>query len=178
VHTVDPLAYPGRASVLSLPKEDIPMRAFDFAPLYRTTVGFDRLAGLLDQVSGLDTEGSTFPPYNIERLGETEYRISMAVAGFSQGDIKIELKEQVLTVTGEKAADDQARQYLHRGIAGRTFARRFQLADHVEVKAADLKDGLLHIDLSRNVPERLKPRSIAIGQGKVGTTQVQIEAAA
>jgi molecular chaperone IbpA len=139
------------------------MRTFDFAPLYRTSVGFDRLAALLDQVSGPDTDGTAFPPYNIERLGETDYRITMAVAGFGQSDIKIEQNAQVLSVSGEKTGDDAQRAYLHRGLAGRRFARRFQLADHVEVTAADLKDGLLHIDLVRNVPERLKPRSIAIG---------------
>ena len=141
------------------------MRTFDFAPLYRSTVGFDHFAALLDQISGLDNDSGAFPPYNIERLGENDYRITMAVAGFSQSDVRIELNEQVLTVTGEKSADDKARQFLHRGIAGRSFARRFQLADHVEVRAADLTDGLLHIELVRNVPERLKPRTIAIGNG-------------
>ena len=139
------------------------MRTFDFAPLYRSTVGFDRLAALFDQVSGLDNDATSFPPYNIERLGENDYRITMAVAGFGHSDIKIEQNAQVLAITGDKSADDKARQFLHRGIAGRTFARRFQLADHVEVRSADLKDGLLHIDLVRNVPERLKPRSIVIG---------------
>lgn len=137
------------------------MRAFDFSPLYRSTVGFDRLAQMLDQVSGVD-EGNTYPPYNIERLGDNDYRITMAVAGFGEADIKIEVKEQVLGVIGEKAAEDKDRQFLHRGIAARAFSRRFQLADHVEVKGAQLKDGLLHIDLVRNVPERLKPRTIAI----------------
>jgi molecular chaperone IbpA len=139
------------------------MRAFDFSPLYRASVGFDRFAQLIDQMSGLEADGSTFPPYNIERVSENEYRITMAVAGFAQPDLKIELNEQVLTVAGDKPAEPKDRQYLHRGIAGRTFSRRFQLADHVEVKTAELKDGLLHIDLVRNVPERLKPRQIAIG---------------
>ena len=139
------------------------MRTFDFAPLYRSTIGFDRFASLFDQAAGID-DGAGYPPYNIERLGETEYRITMAVAGFTRDEIKIDLNGDALTVTGEKSADDKTRQFLHRGIAGRTFSRRFQLADHVEVKGADLKDGLLHVDLMRNVPERLKPRSIAIGQ--------------
>jgi molecular chaperone IbpA len=138
------------------------MRPFDFAPLYRSAVGFDRLVHLIDQVAGFDNDATSFPPYNIERTGEHDYRITMAVAGFAQGDIKIELNEQVLTVTGEKGSDDKQRQFMHRGIAGRSFARRFTLADHVEVKSADLNNGLLHIDLVRNVPERLKPRSIAI----------------
>ena len=151
------------------------MRAYDFAPLYRSTIGFDRFASLFDQAAGLD-DGNAFPPYNIERLTENEYRITMAVAGFVRDEIKVELNADVLTVTGNKAGDeDNSRQFLHRGIAGRAFARRFQLADHVEVKGADLKDGLLHIDLVRNVPERLKPRSIAIGQT---SKPVQIEAAA
>jgi molecular chaperone IbpA len=150
------------------------MRTFDFAPLYRSTIGFDRFASLFDQAAGID-DGTGYPPYNIERTAETEYRISMAVAGFGRDEIKIELNGDTLTVTGEKAADDKARQFLHRGIAGRTFSRRFQLADHVEVKGADLRDGLLHLDLVRNVPERLKPRSIAIGPA---TATAQLEAAA
>ena len=149
------------------------MRPFDFAPLYRSTVGFDQLVQMLDSVAGFDAEPTAYPPYNIERLGETEYRITMAVAGFAEPEIKIEVKENALNVTGSKAADGKERSFLHRGIATRAFERRFQLADHVEVKAADLKDGLLHIDLVRNVPERLKPRTIAIG----GEAVKQIEAA-
>ena len=154
------------------------MRTFDFAPLYRASVGFDRFAQLIDQMSGLEAETSVFPPCNIERLGDNDYRITMAVAGFSDAEIKIELNEQVLTVAGEKAAVEGAtapKQYLHRGIAARSFSRRFQLADHVEVKTAAMKDGLLHIDLVRNVPERLKPRQIAIS-AEVGT-QRQLAAA-
>ncbi|MEQ1648144.1 MAG: Hsp20 family protein [Hyphomicrobiaceae bacterium] len=146
-------------------------RPFDFAPLYRSTVGFDRLVQMLDSVSAPDTE-TAYPPYNIERLTENEYRITMAVAGFSDAEIKIEVKENALTVTGAKAAESKERQFLHRGIATRAFERRFQLADHVEVKGADLKDGLLHLELVRNVPERLKPRSISIGTG----SHKQIEA--
>lgn len=151
------------------------MRAFDFSPLYRSTVGFDRLAQMLDQAGGVD-EGNTYPPYNIERLGDNEYRITMAVAGFGQSEIKIDVIEQVLSVSGEKAPDEKERQFLHRGIAARAFSRRFQLADHVEVKGAQLKDGLLHIELVRNVPERLKPRTISITTA--GATSKQIEAAA
>lgn len=149
------------------------MRPFDFAPLYRSTVGFDRLVQMLDNVSAPESE-TTYPPYNIERLAENEYRITMAVAGFTDAEIKIEVKENALTVSGSKAADGKERQFLHRGIATRTFERRFQLADHVEVKGAELKDGLLNLDLVRNVPERLKPRTIAIGAG----TNKQIEATA
>ncbi|MCB1505712.1 MAG: Hsp20 family protein [Hyphomicrobiaceae bacterium] len=137
------------------------MRHMDFAPLYRSTIGFDRIAQLFDSLGSVD-EGA-YPPYNIERLGENEYRITMAVAGFSGDEIKIEVKEQSLTVRGEKVPDGNERQFLHRGIAARSFERRFQLADYVEVKGADLKDGLLHIDLVRNIPERMKPRTIAIG---------------
>lgn len=141
------------------------MRHFDFAPLYRSTVGFDRLVQLLDSVTGFDNDGSTYPPYNIERLGDNDYRITMAVAGFSEPEITIEVKEQTLSVKGEKKPAEKEQKFLHRGIATRTFERRFQLADHVEVKGAELKDGLLHLDLVRNVPERLKPRQIAIGNG-------------
>jgi len=139
------------------------MRPFDFAPLYRSTVGFDRLFQLLD--GGVEGEASTYPPYNIERTADNKYRITMAVAGFAKDEIGIQVKEQSLTVKGEKKADDKDRQFLHRGIATRAFERRFQLADHVEVTGADLQDGLLHLDLVRNVPERLKPRSVQIGNG-------------
>jgi molecular chaperone IbpA len=149
------------------------MRTFDFAPLYRASVGFDRVAQMFDQISGLDADGSTFPPYNIERIDENAYRITMAVAGFAEGDLKLALDAQVLTVTGEKPADDKSRVYLHRGIAGRTFIRRFQLEDHVEVKSAELKDGLLHIALVRNLPERLKPRHIPIGTSSEPAKQLQ-----
>ena len=142
------------------------MRAFDFAPLYRSTVGFDRLVQMLDGGAAFDAEPTAFPPYNIERLSDTAYKITMAVAGFTDTEIKIEVKENGLTVTGTKSADAEAKQYLHRGIAARAFERRFQLADHVEVTSADLKDGLLHVGLVRNVPERLKPRTISIGTAK------------
>jgi molecular chaperone IbpA len=149
------------------------MRQFDFAPLYRSTVGFDRLVQLLDSVGGVDADG--YPPYNIERLGDNEYRITMAVAGFAQDELNVEVKEQSLLVSGHKKPDEKDRTFLHRGIAARSFERRFQLADHVEVKGADVKDGLLHVDLVRNLPERMKPRSIAIGGGE---SSKQIEAAA
>ncbi len=136
------------------------MRPFDFAPLYRSTVGFDRLVQLMDS---LGTEDVAYPPYNIERVGEDTYKITMAVAGFSREDINVEVKDTTLSVRGEKAADKEKREFLYRGIAERGFSRRFQLADHVEVTGADLKDGLLHIDLKRSIPERLKPRTISIG---------------
>jgi molecular chaperone IbpA len=142
------------------------MRTFDLNPLYRSTVGFDRLFGLLDSLSG-DTRSETYPPYNIERTGENTYRITMAVAGFGQDDLTIEAKENVLTVKGEKKTENEDdREVLYRGIASRAFERRFQLADYVEVKGADLVHGLLHVDLVREIPEAMKPRTIAIGNGK------------
>ncbi|PPC99087.1 MAG: molecular chaperone [Hyphomicrobium sp.] len=137
------------------------MRHTDFTPFYRSAIGFDRLIQMLDQASGYDSE-NTYPPYNIERTGENAYRISLAVAGFTPAELKIEVKEQTLTVTGEKAAETSDKKYLHRGIAARAFERRYQLADHVDVTGANFENGLLHVDLVRNVPERMKPRAIAI----------------
>ena len=151
------------------------MRPYDFAPLYRSTVGFDRLVQMLDSAAGFESEGTTYPPYNIERLGDNDYRITMAIAGFSEPEIKIEVKENTLAVTGSKGAESKERQFLHRGIATRAFERRFQLADHVEVKAADLQDGLLHIELVRNVPERLKPRTVTIGKTAAATAPQRLE---
>jgi molecular chaperone IbpA len=139
------------------------MRTFDLAPLYRSTVGFDRLFSLLDQVAGVDAAPS-YPPYNIERTGENAYRISLAVAGFTDADLSIETKENTLTIRGErKKSAENAGEMLYQGIAARAFERRFQLADHVEVKAATLANGLLHVDLVREIPEQLKPRQIPIG---------------
>lgn len=146
------------------------MRHMDFAPLYRSTVGFDRLVNMLDHIAGDD---NGFPPYNIESVGENEYRISMAVAGFSQDELNVEVKEQTLTVKGQKTAEDKDRTYLHRGIATRSFERRFQLADHVEISGADLTDGLLNIGLVRNVPERMKPRTVEIGVSKSSAPQIE-----
>jgi molecular chaperone IbpA len=148
------------------------MRHFDLTPLYRSTIGFERLASLLDQVAGIDSDAQ-YPPYNIERLAENDYRITMAVAGFATDEIKVEVKESTLVIKGEKKHEAKERSFLHRGIAARSFERRFQLADHVEVKGADLKDGLLHIDLVRNIPERMKPRTITIN---AGSAPKQIEA--
>lgn len=137
------------------------MRTFDFSPLFRSTVGFDRLFDLMD---GYAEQSNGYPPYNIERSDDTHYRISLAVAGFGEKDLTIEVKEGVLTVTGQKepVADTENRAFLYQGIAGRAFERRFQLADHVEVKAAKLENGLLHVDLERLIPEEKKPRRIAI----------------
>ena len=143
------------------------MRTFDLAPLYRSTVGFDRLFSLLDQVSGFEGSGSTYPPYNIERTGENAYRITVAVAGFSDTDISIEAKENTLTIKGEKQAkaEEKKGEVLYQGIAARAFERVFQLAEHVEVRGASLENGLLHVDLVREVPEAMKPRQIAINAG-------------
>ncbi len=140
------------------------MRHIEFAPFYRSAIGFDRLFNMLDQATGFDNE-STYPPYNIERTGENAYRITLAVAGFTSEELKLEVKEQTLTVSGEKAAEASDKAYLHRGIAARAFERRYQLADHVDVTGAKFENGLLHVDLVRNVPESKKPRSIAIGTG-------------
>ena len=142
------------------------MRGFDLSPLYRSTVGFDSVASMLDRVAGFDNEATTYPPYNIERLAENDYRITMAVAGFGKNDIKIEVKEDTLSIRGEKDEVKTERTFLHRGIASRGFERRFQLADHVEVRGADVEDGLLSIDLKREVPERLKSRTIEIGPAR------------
>lgn len=139
------------------------MRHIDFTPLYRSTIGFDRLVQLLDSVAGFDGEAG-YPPYNIERLAENEYRITMAVAGFDKDELKVEVKENTLTVSGEKKQDKAERAFLHRGIATRSFERRYQLADHVDIKGADYTNGLLSIDLVRNLPERLKARTIGISQ--------------
>lgn len=152
------------------------MRHVDFSPLYRSTVGFDRLFTMLDSLAQPDN-GQTYLPYNIERTGEDAYRISMAVAGFADTDIAIEAHRNVLTVKGEKTESDgeQDAELLYRGIASRAFERRFQLADHVEVTGAELKNGLLHIDLKRNIPEEMKPRKIAISAAN-GAGSKQIEA--
>jgi len=154
------------------------MRHTDFAPLFRSTIGFDRLAQLIDASGGFDNE-VTYPPYNIERTGDSEYRITMAVAGFAQSELKIDAKESLLTVRGEKAPETAERKYLHRGIATRNFERRFQLADYVEVKSAALSDGILSISLVRNLPERMKPRSvpISIDGAAAADSFKQIEAA-
>ena len=144
------------------------MRNFDLSPLYRSTVGFDRFANLIDQALTADVSSNGYPPYNIEKTGDDAYRITLAVAGFSMVDLDIEAREGVLIVKGGKAPaeGEDAPVYLHRGIAERSFERRFQLADHVRAADASLENGLLHIDLVREVPEALKPRKIAIGGQK------------
>lgn len=139
------------------------MRAIDFSPLYRSTVGFDRLFSLLDNMAQVEN-GQSYPPYNIERTGEDTYRITMAVAGFAEDELNIEAKQHALTVSGQKENAEEDREVLFQGIAGRSFERRFQLADHVEVHGAALENGLLHIDLKRELPEAMKPRKVEIGK--------------
>lgn len=141
------------------------MRTYDLTPFYRSTVGFDRLFSMLDQASGDGTPG--YPPYNIERTGENAYRISVAVAGFAENELSIVAKENTLTIKGEKSANDESKngETLYRGIAARTFERVFQLADFVQVKNASLENGLLHVDLVREIPEAKKPKSIPITTG-------------
>ena len=140
------------------------MRTLDLTPLFRSTVGFDHLARLVEGVSRLDDQTLAYPPYNIEKLSEDAYRVTMAVAGFAESDLDITVKGQTLTVTGSVKKEETAPQnFLHRGIAGRSFERRFQLAEHIKVANAALINGLLHIELVREVPEALKPRNITIG---------------
>jgi len=138
------------------------MRTLDLSPLYRSAIGFDRVANLLDSVARQDNKQPSYPPYNIELTGEDSYRISMAVAGFSDDDIDIQVEQNLLAVSGKKTADNNEKQYLHQGIAERSFERRFQLADHVRVEQASLENGLLHINLVREIPEAMKPRKISI----------------
>lgn len=138
------------------------MRRFDPTPLYRATIGFDRMADMLDRVMSADIQAPSYPPYNIEKTDENAYRISIAVAGFSADDLSVEVKENALLVAGRSTEDESERSFLHRGIATRAFERRFHLADHVRVTGARHVDGMLHIDLARELPEALKPRQIAI----------------
>ena len=141
------------------------MAANDLSPLYRTLVGFDRIASLMDQAARLDAAPG-YPPFNVEQTGEDAFRIELAVAGFGESDLSIEFKQNNLVVTGRKAPAEEGRHYLHRGIAERSFERRFGLADHVRVEAARLENGLLTIDLVRELPEVLKPRKINIGSAQ------------
>ena len=154
------------------------MRHFDLTPLYRSTIGFDRLGSLLDTLTNFEGDAPGYPPYNIERVGENEYRISMAVAGFSDRDLNIEVKENALSIRGEKQVEAETTTYLHRGIAARSFERRFQLADHVVVKGAKLENGLLHVDLVRELPEAMKPRTIPIQTKAEKPTVIDSKAAA
>ena len=140
------------------------MRTFDLAPLYRATVGFDQIADLMDRALASDVSKNTYPPYNIEKTADDGWRISIAVAGFADDDLSIELNDRALVVTARKTEEDAERTYLHRGIATRAFERRFTLAEHVKVTGASNENGMLHIDLVREVPEALKPRRIEIAK--------------
>ncbi len=155
------------------------MRHFDLSPLYRSTVGFDHLFSMLDTLGRTDNGAPSYPPYDIERTGENDYRIVMAVAGFREEDISIEVKEQTLTIRGEKKPDDSQPQgeVLYRGIAQRGFERRFQLADHVQVRGAALENGLLSIELVREIPEAMKPRTIEISSPQKGGKVIDQKAA-
>jgi molecular chaperone IbpA len=150
------------------------MRTIDLTPLYRTIVGFDRMANLIETGSRLDTAVG-WPPYNIEQTAEDAYRIELAVAGFGPEDLSIELKEGLLTVTGKKTAPEEGRNFLHRGIAERGFERRYQLADHVRVTGANLEHGMLTLELVREVPEALKPRKIVINVGPSSASANDVE---
>lgn len=144
------------------------MRTFDLAPLFRTTVGFDRLNQMLDSARRLD-EAPSYPPYNIEKTGDDSYAITMAVAGFGENDLDVVAHDDTLTISGKIADASKDVTYLHRGIAGRAFERKFQLADHVTVAGAELTNGLLHVDLVREIPDEMKPRRIAIANAKSAT---------
>ncbi|WP_346839671.1 Hsp20 family protein [Microbulbifer sp. SAOS-129_SWC] len=143
------------------------MRNFDFSPLYRSAIGFDRMASLLDAMNTSEQKQPAYPPYDIELTGEDSYRISMAVAGFDQSELDIQVEQNRLTVSGNKPEANEQRNFLHRGIAARNFERRFQLADHVKVTDAKLEHGLLHIELVREIPEAMKPRKVEISDGKL-----------
>jgi molecular chaperone IbpA len=150
------------------------MRTFDFSPLFRSSVGFDRLAQLMDSARD---DAPTYPPYNIERTGEDQYRITMAVAGFGENDVEITAQENALTVVGKQPKDEAPKSLLYRGIAGRPFQRRFELAEYIRVTGASLENGLLHIELVREVPEAVKPRSIKIGSKVEAPKAVEQKAA-
>jgi molecular chaperone IbpA len=153
------------------------MRTFDLAPLYRATVGFDQIADLMDRVLTETASTNTYPPYNIEKTADDGWRISIAVAGFADADLSVEVRENALIVSARKSEDDSDRKFLHRGIATRAFERRFHLADHVRVTGASHRDGMLNIDLVREVPEALKPRRIEIANGDTVEAKVVEHAA-
>jgi molecular chaperone IbpA len=149
------------------------MNALDFSPLFRSTIGFDRLMRLADAATLVDTTALSYPPYNIEKTGEDTYRLTMAVAGFSQEELEIVAQENALVVTGKAKGSEEEGKYLHRGIARRAFERRFHLADHIKVTGASLDNGLLHVELAREVPEQLKPRAIQIVAGAPKATRIE-----
>jgi len=149
------------------------MRTLDLSPLFRSTIGFDRMTRLLDAATRLDDSALSYPPYNIEVLGDDAYRITMAVAGFGEGDINITAQENSIVISGKVAKAEEERKFLYRGIAGRAFERRFELADHIKVSGASLVNGLLHVDLVREVPEAMKPRTIKIDTKSAKPTVIE-----
>ena len=149
------------------------MRNMDLTPLYRASIGFDRIADLMDRALSSDLSATTYPPYNIEKTGEDAYRISIAVAGFSADDLSVEMKDGAVIVAARKAEEDEGKTYLHRGIATRAFERKFALADHVRVTGASHVDGMLHIELVREIPEALKPRRIEIAKTAPQTVEAE-----
>lgn len=153
------------------------MPTFDLSPLFRSTIGFDRMSRLLDAAMRADESAPSYPPYNIEVMGEDAYRITMAVAGFGENDISITAQENSLVISGKLAKSEEERKFLYRGIAGRAFERRFELADHIKVAGASLQNGLLHVELVREVPEAMKPRSIKIETKGVKPTVIEGKAA-
>ena len=148
------------------------MRSFDLSPLFRSTVGFDRVSRLMDAASRIDDNAVAYPPYNIERTGDDTYRISMAVAGFGENDLSLTTKDNQLLISGKLGKEDDSQSFLYRGIAGRAFERRFTLADHIRVNGASLVNGLLHVDLVREVPEAMKPRQVKITTSPSSKPQV------
>ena len=154
------------------------MTSFDFSPLYRTTVGFDHLSTLLDNIHRSDRAVNSYPPYNIELINENNYQITMAVSGFKSDELDIKSEQRTLTVRGQKHPDQNSRNFLHQGIAARNFERKFQLADYIEITGAQLENGLLHIELAREIPEAMKPKTIPIKEGKGRLVDVSREDAA
>jgi molecular chaperone IbpA len=153
------------------------MTDFDFSPLFRSTIGFDRMMRLADAATRVDASNTSYPPHNIETTGENAYRLTMAVAGFSPDEVDVVVKENDLTVTGNAKQDDDQKKFLHRGIARRAFERHFQLADHIKIVGASLTNGMLHVDLVRDVPEAAKPRKVSINAGAAPQTIEQKAAA-
>ena len=148
------------------------MDRFDFSPLFRSTIGFDRLARLVDSATRVDSTALSYPPYNIEKTAEDSYRLTMAVAGFAREELDITVQENTLVISGKAQSEEEAGRYLHRGIARRAFERRFSLADHIKVSGASMDNGLLHVDLVREVPEAMKPRTIQIASVEPAQPQV------
>jgi len=154
------------------------MRNFDVSPLYRSAIGFDRMANIVDSLTRTEQTQPSYPPYNIELIDQDQYRITMAIAGFHERELSIQTEQGTLTIAGKKEDISTGKTFLHQGIAGRNFERRFQLADHVKVESANLENGLLHVDLRREIPEAMKPRSITITSGSQGNTPASVSRAA